>query len=100
MGCAPARDGDVLREHRLPSVTEFVPDAVLFRNRSGGPYRADTLGDDFASVRELAFPGDMRGLMDMRRSGVVEAIAGDVGPLGLSAKLRSGQLHRSLEHPA
>jgi hypothetical protein len=25
--------------------------------------------------------------MDMRRSGVVEAIAGDVGSLGLSAKL-------------
>jgi hypothetical protein len=43
--------------------TERHPDAVLFRNRSGGSYRDDTLGDDFASVRELAFPGDKRRLM-------------------------------------
>ena len=80
--------------------TERLPDAVLFRTRSGGPYREDTLGDDFATVRELTFPGDKRRLMDMRRSGVVEAIAGDVGPLGLSAKLansieRSNTLHKT-----
>jgi hypothetical protein len=80
--------------------TERHPDALLFRNRSGGPYRDDTLGDDFASVRELAFPGDKRRLMDMRRSGVVEAVAGNVGPLGLSAKLansieRSNTLHKT-----
>jgi hypothetical protein len=80
--------------------TERHPDAVLFRNRSGRPYREDTLGDDFAAVRELTFPGDRRRLMDMRRSGVVEAIAGDVGPLGLSAKLansieRSNTLHKT-----
>ena len=80
--------------------TERHPEAVLFRNRSGRPYREDTLGDDFASVRELVFPGDKRRLMDMRRSGVVEAIAGDVGPLGLSAKLansidRSNALHKT-----
>jgi hypothetical protein len=29
-------------------------------NRSGNPYRADTLSDDFADVRELTFPGDKR----------------------------------------
>jgi hypothetical protein len=80
--------------------TERHPDALLFRNRSGGAYREDTLGDDFAAVREIAFPGDRRRLMDMRRSGVVEAIAGDVGPLGLSAKLansidRSNTLHKT-----
>jgi hypothetical protein len=46
-----------------------------------------THGDDFVTVRELTFSGDKRRLMDMRRSGVFEAIAGDVGPLGLSAKL-------------
>ncbi len=77
-----------------------VPDAPLFRNRSGNLYRDDTLGDDFAGVRELVFPGDKRRLMDMRRSGVVEAIAGNVGPLGLSAKLansieRSNTLHKT-----
>ncbi len=57
-------------------------------------------GDDFAAVRESAFPGDKRRLMDMRRSGVVEAIAGEVGALGLSAKLansieRSNSLHKT-----
>ena len=51
-------------------------------------------------MRELTFPGDKRRLMDMRRSGVVEAIAGDAGPLGLSAKLansieRSNTLHKT-----
>ena len=52
------------------------------------------------TVRELTFAGDKRRLMDMRRSGVVEAIAGDAGPLGLSAKLansieRSNTLHKT-----
>jgi hypothetical protein len=79
---------------------EMHPDAILFRNRSGNAYREDTLGDDFATVRELVFPGDRRRLMDMRRSGVVEAIAGDAGPMGLAAKLansiqRSNALHRT-----
>jgi hypothetical protein len=79
---------------------ELLPDAILFRNRSNNPYRDDTLGDDFRTVRELLFPGDKRRLMDMRRSGVVEAIAGDVGPLGLAAKLansiqQSNALHRT-----
>jgi hypothetical protein len=27
-----------------------LPDALLFRNRSGNPYRDDTLGDDFAAL--------------------------------------------------
>ena len=79
---------------------DMHPDALLFRNRSGNPYRADTLSDDFADVRELTFPSDKRRLMDMRRSGVVEAIAGEAGPLGLSAKLansieRSNTLHKT-----
>ena len=79
---------------------ELLPDAILFRNRSNGPYRDDTVSDDFRTVRELVFPGDRRRLMDMRRSGVVEAIAGDAGPLGLAAKLansiqQSNELHRT-----
>jgi hypothetical protein len=48
----------------------------------------------------IAFPGDNRRLMDMRRSGVVEAVAGDAGPIGLAAKLansigRSNTLHKT-----
>jgi hypothetical protein len=76
------------------------PEAILFRTRSGSPYSRETLGHDFASVRALIYPADKRRLMDMRRSGVVEAIAGDAGPLGLAAKLansieRSNTLHRT-----
>jgi hypothetical protein len=46
------------------------------------------------------FPGDTRKLMDMRRSGVVEAIAGGTDAVGLSAKLansigRSNALHKT-----
>jgi hypothetical protein len=79
---------------------ELHRDAILFRNRSGNPYRADTLSDDFADPRGLVFPEERRRLMDMRRSGVVEAIAGEAGPLGLSAKLansieRSNALHKT-----
>jgi hypothetical protein len=77
---------------------DLHPDAILFRNRSGNAYRADTLSDDFADLRELAFPGDKRRLMDMRRSGVVEAIAGEAGPLGLSAKLANSIDHSNALH--
>ena len=31
------------------------PDAILFRNRSGNPYRQDTLADDFGTLREAIF---------------------------------------------
>ena len=79
--------------------TERLPDAVLFRMRAGSPYREATLAHDFADLRELVFPGDTRKLMDMRRSGVVEAIAGGTDAVGLSAKLansigRSNELHK------
>jgi hypothetical protein len=80
--------------------TALLPDAVLFRTRSGASYIEATLSHDFSAVRAIAFPGDKRRLMDMRRSGVVEAVAGDAGPLGLSAKLansieRSNVLHKT-----
>jgi hypothetical protein len=55
---------------------DLHPDAILFRTRSGAAYGRETLGHDFAAVRNLAFPDDRRRLMDMRRSGVVEAVAG------------------------
>jgi hypothetical protein len=79
---------------------EMHPDARLFRTRTGNAYGRETLAHDFAAVRALAFPHDNRRLMDMRRSGVVEAVAGDAGPLGLAAKLansigRSNTLHKT-----
>jgi hypothetical protein len=66
---------------------DLYPDAILFRTRSGNAYSREALGHDFAAVRALTFPADKRRLMDMRRSGVVEAVAGDAGPIGLAAKL-------------
>jgi hypothetical protein len=79
---------------------DLLPDAVLFRMRSGSAYGRETLAHDFAAVRDLVFPGDKRRLMDMRRSGAVEAIAGGAGPLDLAAKLansigRSNTLHKT-----
>jgi hypothetical protein len=80
--------------------TALLPDAVLFRTRSGAAYIEATLSHDFSAVRAIAFSGDKRRLMDMRRSGVVEAIAGKADPLGLAAKLansieRSNVLHKT-----
>jgi hypothetical protein len=80
--------------------TERLRDVVLFRMRSGSPYREATLAHDFAAVRAIVFPGDERKLMDMRRSGAVEAIAGGADAVGLSAKLansigRSNALHKT-----
>jgi len=79
---------------------ELHPDAILFRNRSGNPYREDTLDDDFHAVRQAVFPGDKRRLMDMRRSGTLEAIAGGAEGFGLAAKMansidHSNSLHRT-----
>jgi len=52
-------------------------EACIFRNRSGGPYSSDTLGDDFRDIRGRVFgERDKRTLADFRRSGAVEAIAG------------------------
>jgi hypothetical protein len=79
---------------------ERLPDAVLFRTRSGKAYQDARLSRDFEAVRELVFPGDERCLMDMRRSGTVEAIAGGADAVGLAAKLansigRSNVLHKT-----
>ena len=100
IGTLSPRTERLVRAYLDEPKIEMLPDAILFRNRSGNPYRDDTLGDDFADIRELVFPGDKRRLMDMRRSGVVEAIAGDAGPIGLAAKLAnsiqsSNALHRT-----
>jgi len=77
-----------------------LPDVTLFCMRGGSIYREATLAHDFAAVRSMVFPGDTRKLMDMRRSGAVEAIAGGANAIGLSAKLansigRSNTLHKT-----
>lgn len=71
----------------LGKTVTIKDDAPMFRNRSGDAYRKDSLGDDFRTVRALEFPGDKRKLMDFRRSGAVEALAGDVAPSALAGKM-------------
>lgn len=62
-------------------------EAPLFRNRSGVPYSSDTLGDDFRLIRNMVFPGDDRKILDIRRSGAVEALAGDAAPGAMAQKM-------------
>lgn len=57
------------------------------RPRPPVPYTSDTLGDDFRAVRASEFPGDRRNMMDFRRSGAVEATAGEVDPAALAGKM-------------
>jgi hypothetical protein len=100
IGTLSARTERLVTTYLARLQIDLQPDAILFRTRSGGAYGREPLAHDFAAVRTLAFPGDKRRLMDMRRSGVIEAIAGDAGPLGLAAKLansigRSNTLHKT-----
>jgi hypothetical protein len=77
IGTISTRTERLLSAYLAKLQIDLHPDAILFRTRYGN---RDTLAHDFAAVRTLAFPGDKRRLMDMRRSGVVEAVAGDAGP--------------------
>ena len=75
--------------------------APIFRNRSGRPYSKDTLGDDFRDVRAMVFGRqETRQLADFRRSGTLEALAGQVDPATLSQKMAnsistSNRLHKT-----
>ncbi len=66
---------------------QIAPDAPMFRAQNGAPFDEFTMSKAFARVRERVFPGDTRTLMDMRRSGAVEALAGQVDPGALAAKM-------------
>src|SRR5262245_44515263 len=67
---------------------EPMPDAPLLRNRSGGAYSKETLNKDFAKLRAAVLgPTETRKMMDMRRSGAVEAMAGEVDDGALAAKM-------------
>jgi len=66
---------------------ELHLDAPIFRNRAGRPYSKDTLGDDFRDIRNKLFPGDTRRIMDIRRSGAVEAVTGEADPSALAVKM-------------
>ena len=74
---------------------ELLPDVPIFRTRghSSGdgrpwtprPYTSDIVSKDFRLIRSLEFgDGENRTLADFRRSGAVEAIAGDATPATLA----------------
>jgi hypothetical protein len=59
-----------------------------------------TPAHDFAAARAIVFPGNERKLMDMRRSGTIEAAAGGGGAVGIVAKMansigQSNALHKT-----
>lgn len=78
---------------------ELHPDMPIFHTRGAGtgahggrpqppaPYTKDTLSKDFREVRKAEFPGDKRTIMDFRRSGAIEATAGQVDPAALAGKM-------------
>lgn len=78
----------------------FVPSAPIFLTRRGVACRKNSLSEDFRDIRGLVLPGDARKLMDMRRTGAVEAQSGGADVGAISAKLAdslsaSQQLHKA-----
>jgi hypothetical protein len=67
---------------------ELLPNVPILRNRSGGAYTKETLNKDFDRVRTAVLGKfETRRIMDMRRSGAVEAMAGNVDDGALAAKM-------------
>jgi hypothetical protein len=100
LGTVSRRTQRLVKTYLNDRGVELHAEAFLFCTRSGSHYREATLGHDFAAVRELVFPGDRRRLMDMRRSGAAEAVAGEAKPGTLSAKMAnsiesSNSLHKT-----
>jgi hypothetical protein len=65
----------------------LVPGTPMFRSQDGTVFSEFTLSKAFARMRHRIFPGDQRTLLDMRRSGAVEALAGSVDAGALGAKM-------------
>jgi hypothetical protein len=96
VGGALTRRGLVALEAYLERLGfELLGDAPIFRTRGHGagdgrpwqprPYSSDLLSKDFRAIRALEFgEADNRTLADFRRSGAVEAIAGDATPAALA----------------
>jgi hypothetical protein len=99
IGTLGKRTQFLLKAYRATLPPNLLPSSPIFYTRGGqpgplggrprppAPYSKDTLGDDFRVVREAEFPGDKRKIMDFRRSGAVETLAGEVDPAALAAKM-------------
>jgi hypothetical protein len=100
IGTISPHTADKLKAYRAKPGMVAPDDQPFIRDRFGKPYTKDALGDDFRTVRNALFPGDDRTLLDMRRTGTVEAAAGGATPSDLSAKSgntigQSSKLHET-----
>jgi hypothetical protein len=98
LGTVSRRTQRLVKTYLNDRGVELHAEAFLFCTRSGTYYREATLAHDFAAVRELVFKGDRRRLMDMRRSGAAEAVAGEAKPGTLSAKMANSIESSNLLH--
>jgi hypothetical protein len=99
IGTLSKRTWRLLAEYTKTLPPNLLPTAPIFYTRGGkagpkggrprqpAPYTKDTFGDDFRVVRAALFPGDTRQIADFRRSGGVEAVAGNVDLGALAGKM-------------
>jgi hypothetical protein len=99
IGTFSKRTQRLLKAYMETLPPDLIPSAPIFMTRGGQagpkggrprppvPYTSDTYGDDFREVREAVFPGDTRKMLDFRRSGSVEALAGNFPRGALNAKM-------------
>jgi hypothetical protein len=70
---------------------DIAPGALGGRPRSAGAYKTkDTFAKDFRLIRDIAFPGDSRQLLDIRRSANVEADAAGADKKTMGELLANG----------
>lgn len=90
----------------LASMPAMLPNARVIRRQTGAPYaNKDTFGDDFRDVRAIAFPGDERQFLDIRRSALTEARLGgatkdDIGAAAANSVDKSAALEETYLHAA
>jgi hypothetical protein len=88
IGTLCKRSQRLLKAYIASIGVEPLPKVAILRNRSGGAYTKETLNKDFAKVRSRVLgANETRMIMDMRRSGAVEAMAGNVDDGALAAKM-------------
>jgi len=94
LGTISPRTERLINEYVAGLKFVVLPDAPLFRSQprkrsnAGAPFTDQTLSKAFARVRKAVFGGDeKRTLMDMRRSGAIEAVVGGVDTGHLAAKM-------------
>jgi hypothetical protein len=88
IGTLSRRAQRLLKAYQAAIAIDPLPSVPILRNRSGGTYTKETLNKDFAKVRAAVLgKAETRKIMDMRRSGAVEAMAGNVDDGALAAKM-------------